>query len=72
MPSLAGLSGFLSLQRSRDTAGRREAFIISMVTGFSKKASQAKNEQLPLAAAEETPAILLTSHLFFSFLGWPR
>lgn len=63
MSSFAGLSGFLGLLWSRDTAGRTEAFIISEVTGFSEKASQAKNEQLPRAAAEETPAILLTSHL---------
>lgn len=62
-----GLSGFLSLLRSRDTAGRTEAFIISKVTGFSGKASQAKNEQLPRARPDETQAILLIYFFFFFF-----
>lgn len=67
--SVARLSGFLSLLRSRDTAGRTEAFIISELTGYSEEASQAKNEQLPRAAAEATRAILLTSHLFWGVGG---
>lgn len=62
----AGHLGFSFVLKS--ASARTVAFIISKVTGFSEKASQAKNEQPPQAAANETPAILLASFLlFFSF-----
>lgn len=49
----------------KSDSGRTEAFIMSKVTGFPEKASQAKNEQLPRAAAEESPALPI-------FWGWWR